>query len=235
MTLKEISYNILNLYRGGRSSNNEHISLRQIEFNVKYYRAMLLRRDFAKNGMVSRHSEQSLGCIELEKVNASQCCSLPIECDVVRTVVDIPRTVRYNFNDAITHVADPSGLITIPVVDALTVQWLPYDRFTKNTRKAYMIEDRMYIYNPAGMDTINIRGVFEDPEETALFDCDGSDCYDDESDFPLPMDLVQAITDGLVKGTFMMILTTPSDTENDTLQSGHITPPKQADNSGKGK
>ena len=221
MTLKEISYNILNLYRGGRSSNNEHISLRQIEFNVKYYRAMLLRRDFAKNGMVSRHSEQSLGCIELEKVNASQCCSLPIECDVVRTVVDIPRTVRYNFTDAITHVADPSGIITIPTVDVLTVQFLPYDRFTKNTRKAYMIEDRMYIYNPGGMDTINIRGVFEDPEEIALFDCEGSDCYDDESDFPLPMDLVQAITDGLVKGTFMMIIQTPSDTENDTLQAGH--------------
>ena len=177
MTLKEISYNILNLYRGGRSSNNEHISLSQIEFNIKYYRAMLLRRDFIKNGLISRHSEQSLGCIELEKVNASQCCSLPIECDVVRTVVDIPRTVRYNFQDAITHVADPSGLITIPVVDPLTVQFLPYDRFTKNTRKAYMIEDRLYIYNPGGMDTINIRGVFEDPEEVAKFECDGSVNY----------------------------------------------------------
>lgn len=234
MTLKEISYNILNLYRGGRSTNNEHISLRQIEFNVKHYRAMLLRRDFARNGLVSRHVEQSLGCIELEKVNASQCCNLPIECDVVRTVVDIPRTVRFNFTDAITHVSDPSGLITIPVVDPLTVQFLPYDRFTKNTRKAYMIEDKLYIYNPGGMDTINIRGVFEDPEEVAKFECDGGDCYDDQSDFPIPLDMVQAITDGLVKGTFMMIAQTISDTENDTLQAGHLTPLKQA-RSGKGQ
>jgi hypothetical protein len=234
MTLKEISYNILNLYRGGRSTNNEHISLRQIEFNVKHYRAMLLRRDFARNGLVSRHVEQSLGCIELEKVNASQCCNLPIECDVVRTVIDIPRTVRFNFTDAITHVSDPSGLITIPVVDSLTVQFLPYDRFTKNTRKAYMIEDKLYIYNPGGMDTINIRGVFENPEEVAKFECDGGDCYDDQSDFPLPLDMVQAITDGLVKGTFMMIAQTVSDTENDTLQAGHLTPLKQ-DRSGKGQ
>jgi len=226
MTLKEISYNILNLYRGGRSSNNEHISLRQIEFNVKHYRAMLLRRDFARNGLVSRHVEQDLGCIELEKVNASQCCKLPIECDVVRTVVDIPRTVRFNFTDAITHVSDPSGLITIPVVDALTVQFLPYDRFTKNTRKAYMIEDKLYIYNPGGMDTINIRGVFEDPEVVAKFECDGGDCYDDQSDFPMPLDMVQAITDGLVKGTFMMIAQTVSDTENDTLQAGHLMTPQ---------
>jgi hypothetical protein len=234
MTLKEISYNILNLYRGGRSTNNEHISLRQIEFNVKHYRAMLLRRDFARNGLVSRHVEQSLGCIELEKVNASQCCNLPIECDVVRTVIDIPRTVRFNFTDAITHVSDPSGLITIPVVDPLTVQFLPYDRFTKNTRKAYMIEDKLYIYNPGGMDTINIRGVFEDPEEVAKFECNGGDCYDDQSDFPLPLDMVQAITDGLVRGTFMMIAQTVSDTENDTLQAGHLTPLKQA-RSGKGQ
>ena len=228
MTLKEISYNILNLYRGGRSSNNEHISLRQIEFNVKYYRAMLLRRDFAKNGMVSRHSEQSLGCIELEKVNASQCCSLPIECDVVRTVVDIPRTIRYNFTDAITHVADPSGIITIPVVDSLTVQFLPYDRFTKNTRKAYMIEDRMYIYNPGGMDTINIRGVFEDPADVSKFgDCAGSGCYDESSPFPIPMDMISQINTGILAGELKMLAGTTSDTENDRMQDGNSAPPSK--------
>ena len=101
-----------------------------------------------------------------------------------------------------------------------------FDRFTKNTRKAYMIEDRLYIYNPGGMDTINIRGVFEDPEEVAKFECDGSDCYDDSANFPLPMDMVQAITDGLAKGTFMMIAQSLTDTENDTLPV--TIPPKQA-------
>ena len=71
MTLNEIAYNILNLVRGGRSSNNDYISTGQIKFNVKYYRAMLIRRDFARNGMVTRHLEQDLGCLELQKVDAS--------------------------------------------------------------------------------------------------------------------------------------------------------------------
>ena len=35
MTLNEIAYNILNLVRGGRSSNNEHISTSQITVDVK--------------------------------------------------------------------------------------------------------------------------------------------------------------------------------------------------------
>jgi len=228
MTLDEIAYNILNIYRGGRSNHNEHISLRQIKFNIKHYRAMLLRRDFARNSFVSRHHEQDLKCIELEIVDASRCCNLPIDCVVSRTNVDIPRTIRMNHMEGITNVADPSGIHTIPMIDTIAVQTLPYDRFTKNTRKAYMIEDRLYIYNPDGMDTVNIRGIFEDPEELAKFDCDGGDCYDNNMDYPLSADLVSAITDGLIKGTFQMIAMTTSDTENDTMQSGAV--PRQQGN-----
>ena len=76
------------------------------------------------------------------------------------------------------------------------------------------------------MDTVNIRGIFEDPEELAKFDCDGGDCYDDNMDYPLSADLISAITDGLIKGTFQMIIMTSSDTENDTMQTG-VAPRQQ--------
>ena len=71
MTLDEIAYNILNLVRGGRSSTGDHISISQIKFNIKYYRAMLIRRDYARNGNITRHLEQDLKCIKLKKVDAS--------------------------------------------------------------------------------------------------------------------------------------------------------------------
>ena len=222
MTLDQIAYNILNIFRGGRSTNNEHISLSQIKFNIKHYRAMLLRRDFERNVNITRHHEQDLKCLELELVDASKCCGLPLDCLVARTKLDIPRTVRFKRSDGITQIADPSGLHTIPLINPLAVQSLAYDRFTKNSRKAYMIEDKLYIYNPEGMDTVDVRGIFEDPEELAKFDCDGDNCYDSGSPFPLSADLVQAITDGLVKGTFQMLPATPSDTENDAMQDGQI-------------
>ena len=91
MTLNEIAHNILNLLRGGRPSQSEHITLDQIKFNVKYYRAMLIRRDYARNGIITRHLEQDLGCLELEEVNASQCCNLPVSCSVSKTIHKIPR------------------------------------------------------------------------------------------------------------------------------------------------
>jgi len=222
MTQKEIAYNVLNTLRGGRSTNNDHISLRQVMFNVDHYRAMLIRRDFQRNGKVSRHFEQDLGCIGLELVNASLCCGLPLDCSVSRTVQELPRTVMFNFQDAITHISDPTGLNTIPMIDSIAVQFLPEDRFTKNERKAYMIEDHLYIYNADGMDRINIRGVLETPQDAAQFDCDGSDCYDDESQYPISADMVSAITDGLLKGTFMILPQTASDTENDQMEATHM-------------
>lgn len=217
MTLDELSYNLLNLLRGGRSNHNEHISQPQIEFNIHHYRALLLRRDYQRNRFVSRHAEQDLKCVELVVVDASQCCGLPIGCIVSRSKNPIPRAIRFNDVEALT-INDVTGLHTIPLVPPHHVQTLPYDRFTKNTRKAYMIQDYLYIYNPDGIDTINIRGVFEDPTALKDFQCGTGKCYDSGSEYPLPMDLVEALTGGLLKGTFQLLPMTQSDTLNDAAQ-----------------
>jgi hypothetical protein len=224
MTLNEIAYNILNLVRGGRSHDDEHISLDQIKFNVQYYRAMFVRRDFARNGTITRGLEQDLGCLKLVKVDASKCCNLPIECAVYKTEQKIPKTVRFNFRDAITHVSDVTGTGTIPMVESHYVEWLPYDKYTKTKYKAYMIEDYMYIYNADGLEYINVRGVFEDPKEVALFDCDGADCYNDDLEYPLPADMLQAITQGILSTELSMMAGSTSDTSNDAAQDITVAP-----------
>jgi len=224
MTLHEIAYNLLNLVRGGRSSHDEHISLDQLKFNIKHYRAMFIRRDYARNGFVSRHIEQDLGCVRLKKVDASKCCNLPIDCAVYKTIQPIPKTVRFNFEEAITHVGDVTGFGTIPIVNSNTIKFLPYDKYTKGKYKAYMIEDFLYIYNAEGLEYINIRGVFESPEDVAKFgDCGGSGCYDDTSDFPIPMDMISQINNGILAGELKMLSGTTSDTENDRMQDGTVS------------
>ena len=65
-----------------------------------------------------------------------------------------------------------------------------------------MIANYLYVYNAEGLETINIRGVFENPQDVSKFDeCENGGCYDDSRDpFPIPM-----------AGSF-------SDTENDRMQ-----------------
>ena len=221
MTLNEIAYNLLNLVRGGRSNHDEHISLDQIKFNIKHYRAMFIRRDYERNGFISRHVEQDLGCIKLQRVDATKCCSLPSECIVSRGEDLIPKTIRFNRQEAITYVGDVTGTGTIPMVESSAVEWLPFDKYTKKKYKAYMIEDYMYIYNAEGLEFINVRGVFEDPEAVAKFaNCDqGNKCYDDSTtDFPIPMDMLNTINNGILSGELSLLATSKSDTTNDRMQ-----------------
>jgi len=219
MTLNEIAYNLLNLMRAGRSHNDENISLDQLKFNIKHYRAMFIRRDFMRNGLITRHLEQDLGCLPLQRVDASKClCDFTVECPVYRTVSKIPRTVRFNFTDAITHVGDITGLGRIPMVQPYEIQFLPFDKYTANKPKAYMIEDYLYVYNPNGMELVNVRGIFEDPEKLAgLKSCEGG-CYNADQDFPIPADMISAITSGLVNGELKFLVTTLVDDENDRQQ-----------------
>ena len=216
MTLNEIAYNLLNLIRGGKSNDDENISLEQIKFNIQHYRAVLVRRDFARNGIVTRQLEQNLGCLELEKVDGSQCCGLEVGCDVYRTKVAIPRTIRFNFEDAITFVGAVDGLTRIPLVSSSIIKFLQYDKYTHSNKKAYMIDDYLYIFNAEGMEFVNVRGVFENPEDLAKFDCDGA-CYDEDSEYPLPADMLQAINAGFMNGELRMIGLTVSDTTNDRM------------------
>ena len=219
MTLNELAYNLLNLVRGGRSNNDEHISLDQIKFNIKHYRAMFIRRDYTRNGFVSRHVEQDLGCVPVELVDASKCCNLSSTCIVYRSVKPIPKTIRYNFEEAISYVGDITGTGTIPLINSNTIKWLPYDKYTKGKMKAFMIDNFMYIYNAQGLEVINIRGVFEDPEEIVAFTlCDGTQCYNDDSYFPIPMDMLSLINQGILSQELQLLSGSFSDTENDRMQ-----------------
>tara|TARA_R110002020_G_scaffold238021_1_gene450426 strand:- start:4943 stop:5650 length:708 start_codon:yes stop_codon:yes gene_type:complete len=224
MTLNEIAYNLLNLIRGGRSNHDEHISLDQIKFNIKHYRAMFIRRDYAKNGFTSRHIEQDLGCVDLEKVCATQCCNLPSTCIVYKSVKPLPKTIRYNFEEALTYVGDITGRGTIPLINSNMIQFLPYDKYTKDNYKAYMINDFLYIYNADGVETINVRGVFEDPEDVSEFDqCDAGGCYDDSAtDFPISMDMLALINQGILSSELRLLGSSISDTKNDRMQDGSI-------------
>ena len=219
MTFNEIAYNILNLVRAGRSSNDDLISLAQIKFNILHYRAMFIRRDFARNGKITRHLEQDLRCLDLEVVDTNRCCSgFSTGCTVAKTIVPIPKTVRFSFREAITFVGLPDGLDRIQLIEPYMAKLASYAKYTGNNRKAFMLEDYMHVLNAEGMERINIRGIFEDPRDLAAFDCDGQDCYSDDSAFPMPMDMIQLITTGLSQGELQLLLGSFNDTLGDRSQ-----------------
>ena len=180
---------------------------------------MFIRRDMSRNGFVSNGVEQDLKCLKMKKVDASKCCGFPTDCTVYRSEEKLPKFVRLNFNDAITYAGDSTGINSYQIVEPHFIQWIPYDKYTKNKKKAYIIDSYLYLYNAHGDDQINIRGIFEDPEELGKFQsCTSDKCYDDDSDFPLPMDMVQTITQGILSAEMQILSSTITDTTNDAAQ-----------------
>ena len=226
MTLNEIAYNILNLVRGGRSHHDEHISLEQLKFNVQYYRAIFIRRDYQRNGKITRHLEQDLGCLNLIKVDAAKCCGMNVGCSVYRTEREIPKTVRFNFEEAITFVGSVDGVTRIPFVESHIIPYIEYDKYTKDNPKSYMINNYLYIYEPKEIGIINVRGIFEDPRDLITYDCDGAQCYQDDAEYPLPLDMVQGITQGIVGGELQLIAGSYNDTANDKAQDKPLGGPQ---------
>ena len=228
MTLNEIAYNILNTYRGGRLNHNEHISLDQIKFTVKYYRAMMIRRDMARNGFVSNGVEQDLNCLELEIIDASKCCNLKTNCDVYRTKEPLPKFIRLAFNDALTYAGDATGLNSYQIIEPHIVQWLPYDKYVAGKKRVYILDNYLYLYNGDGDGVVNIRGIFEDPEKLGEYtNCEEIPCYDDNSEFPLPMDMLQMLTQGILSGEMKILAMSMNDSANDAAQDGGQANPSQ--------
>ena len=180
---------------------------------------MFIRRDYARNQHVSTSLEQDIGCVPLIKVDGSKCCNLPTDCPVFRTAHKLPKTVRFNFTDAFTFIGKPNGTGTIPKVEPYEVEYLQYDKFTKGQTKYYLIDDHIYVYNPNGLDAINIRGVFEDPEDVHEWDTCNGTCYDNQTDYPLPMDMLSTINTGLLQGELAILMGSPNDAELDRQQN----------------
>ena len=111
------------------------------------------------------------------------------------------------------------------------VQFLPWDKYTKDKKKVYILENYLYLYNANGDDLINVRGIFEDPEKLTLYkSCEGEVCYDSNSEYPLPMDMLQMLTTGILNGEMKLLAVTTSDTTNDAAQEspGQIPPASQS-------
>lgn len=222
-SLEEIAYNILNTLRGGRSSHSEHLSLDQVKFAIKYYRTLFIRRDFYKNFNRYRPFEQDLGLVSLSIQDTADSSNHTSGNKLLRTDERIPAPIRMKNWEGITFVGgiDKAGK-PIPVQDAHKSYWDKYNKYTDNEPSAFYRDGYVFLRNVDNADVINIRGVFEDPEDVHEFTRDnGFDLYDDNAPFPISTDMLQGITRGLIDGELRVLISTPNDTELDNLQDGN--------------
>lgn len=234
MTLSEITYNVLNVLRGGRSFNNEHYSEEQLKFNIEYYRALLIRRDIDRNTRFTPF-EQDLGFPEVEMVDPAEGFSMTVNGQILQTVEEIPVPLRLKDETFGLRTYLTNRQYAIPVIEFNEARWQQYNKFTATKMRAYYLNDKVCVIGNRlvaainamidgtitdlteahileNLNQINIRGIFENPREAFEFST-GTEFDDDSTPYPLPFDYVQRITQSLLSGEFKMMASAPLDTK----------------------
>lgn len=237
-TLSESAYNILNILRGGRSTNNEHLSVDQIKYIILYYRALILRRDLADAGARTQDLEQDLGLMELAIVDPSEGI-LPDLAErgfLMKTARSIPEPLRLKERGGITAVLSADFRFAFPVIDYSAARWIRYGKYTGKMVRSFFFNNHVFLTSTqftqeverslmspttfipiteasvaASPFQVRVRGVFEDPRE-AYTAATGEEWDDDVSPFPFPGDMEQRVVQSILSGEFRQIM--PNDTDS---------------------
>jgi len=239
-SLNEITHNIRNALSGGSPPTDTPISPRQVAFGVRYYRELLIRRDtdFYKR---SAGYEQSLGLISMSVVHQDIGKYKERPRAILRSNRELPRRLHLRKRKALTRVTSPDLGEAYPVSPPATSRYQKYNKYTSSTPRSFVQEGRLHITSDkvarlindledgsrdfdqtsaddleGGITTVRVEGIFGNPIVAYQFREDRP--YHPDEEYPAtPEDLIQRITQSILKGEGRVLQKAPFDTETDHL------------------
>ena len=215
-TLNELVYDLTNLIRSGRISDDEPLSPRLIEFWIQNTRSRLIRNDLEKKRSINPDLIQTLGCVPLSPVDASECGCTTVGCKVLRTDSQIPHAIELYQKNLITRVG-PINTLEKPytMISYHRVPFIGSDKFTKKLIRSVLHNGYIYLIlndKISRLSMVNIQGVFEDPTEAGQFNhCNGDACYTSDSTYPISSVMIEDMKKMIIDNNFKIAISAPTD------------------------
>ena len=222
------------------NSDDSDVSDRLLIDLINQARAFHLRNELNKFRTPDDTIIQNLSCVELEVTDATLITGLclPTGCKLLKSKKRIPDTVELHHTDGILSVGSIQFLeIPFSYVDFRKISYINYSRFTKNIIYSFLLGGYLYVYSIGNkkyglIDTVMVRGIFEDPTEAADFsDIDCEPCFSYDSPYPIQSWMYEALVKPSVLQQLTIKLQSPLDNENDASNTktptASISGPKQ--------
>lgn len=225
-TLKEINYNIRNLIRGGILSDDERIAERQVDFIIHSVRALFIRQAADKYQYISASSYQTI-CLDLTIVDKSDCPEIQTDCFILRSTDKLPNLIRSNRGLLYQEISAIDGSISFPLIATSRSKWRSFNKFTATSKVAFIKNGYLYILNDILQEKASISGIFENPIEAS----NTSSCSQSTDEYPLSSDMVDGLTNYIIRNilTFPLILRTDEMNDANGLI---VNNPKTVNNAG---
>jgi len=214
-------------------SDDDVLDERMLSYWVDGQRSLWLRNELNRNRTIDDNIQQSLGAVELEIVDTIE--NSPYvggSAKILKSKLQIPVAIELHNSTAITRVASLDlKCKKFSFVDYTAVPYVGHGKFNQNQVFAFLKGGYMYVLsgcnNPAtkALKYINIRGVFENPEEVGRFtEIDGTSCYTMDSNYPINKWILGYMKDAIIKAdlrTFVQPILDESNNANPTNEQSN--------------
>jgi len=219
VTLNQLVYDLINLLRGGGTTDDDMLGRRQVAFWIINTRALLIRQDYDKGRTISDNIIQTISCLPVEQIDASMCpCIITAGCNIMRSVSQIPKPIETAQKDLIIRISPPViNQRPYSLINFHRSLWIGMNKYTRHGGKAFYKDRYIYLMNvDPSVSFVSVDAVFEDPRELANYNaCNNAPCYDDNSNFPISRWMVELMKKMIVDTDIKVLLNTPSDMKND--------------------
>lgn len=206
MTLDEITDNILQIARNNNVAESEHLSRRQIQLWIHYYRVFMIKQWIDKERELENLDEmfiQTIQPIHLNKVETAPGKLLYVGDK------ELPKLIQFNNRVGVISVKDMYGNL-IQIGNQTKSKLQRYRKATCGDYIAWVKGNKIYVEGDSNkLEYISVDVIAEDP--TSLVDC-----WSPDMEYPIPASMIPTIIDMILKRELQVMVQMPSDTTNNS-------------------
>lgn len=220
ISLNTITTDVLEIIRQSKVSRSEPISKRQIEGWVHRNRAVLIKRDLDKGKMPNPDYIQEIPAVELEVVDRADGSNIDSANYMLKSKLPLPNTIDLNFKSGFMFIGTLDGR-EFQLIPEGRSQWQQYKRYTNKDNVVFTRNGYLYLLSTDPLRYITVRGVFEVPTEVSNFINPNMPVRTSNTDdhYPIPITLVPALIDMILKNELGIEYKMLSDKSNDSASN----------------
>lgn len=203
MSLNNLIDNILQIARNNNVAESEHLSRHQIELWIKYYRALLIKREIDKGYDLDEAYISTVEPIHLDREETAPGKFLYIGDK------ELPALIGFKYRPGVVAVKDMYGnLIQLGHQTKALLQ--KYRKATCKDYIAWVKGNKIYVEGDSNqLEYISVDVIAEDPSEL-------KDCWTPDDEYPIPAAMIPTIIQMIMERELHIMVAMPSDTTNNS-------------------
>lgn len=174
----------------------------RIKDSFRFLAASRIRQSVEKNGLDNQFVSSYIS--GLKQVDSFDTCFTSSGCTILRTINKVATPVRYKSDVPFSFVGTPDG---VPILYSRRSE-IRYRKYLKYIGKSmsYTYDDGyIYVFGNTRIKQIKIQDIFLNPEEAVTVCSTNSNCVTDDTEFPIPTDMIYSIIQEILKSEFGII------------------------------